>query len=415
LSNDTSHSGKHLKVSLEDIMLAEKIIKPYIQATPLGYSANASLVVGHEVFIKFENFQTTGSFKIRGAANKLSSLTEGERKKGVIAASAGNHAQGVACIAQKLGIKATIVMPEQSPLIKITSTRRFGANVILHGQAYDEAYLHALELQKKFDYTFVHPFEDEKIIAGQGTLGLEIFKECPDADSIFISVGGGGLLAGVATALKALNPNIKIIGVQASGAESMARSFHDHKVLLEPSKVSTIADGIAVKRPSAHMYEDFISKLCDDFLTVSEDEIAEAIVFLMERAKTVTEGAGAVSLAALMSKRTKLIGLKKSIALISGGNIDLNIIERVIDRGMQKSGRLVRILVSAPDVPGSLNKLTQVIAEKRANVLQVNHNRLGDRLGLRETLIEFTLETTGRDQIEEIRAAFEALGAKIHS
>ena len=363
-------------------------------------------------FLKFENFQTTGSFKIRGAASKISSLSPLERSHGVIAASAGNHAQGVACIARKLGVKATIVMPELSPLIKIASTKRFGAEVILRGQNFDEAYEYALTLQKQQGYTFVHPFEDEKIIAGQGTLGLEIFKDCPDADSIFIPVGGGGLLAGVATALKALNPKIKIIGVQAAGADSMAQSFHNHKVLLEPAKVSTIADGVAVKRPSPQMYKDFISTLCDDFLTVSENEIAEAVVFLMERAKTVVEGAGAVSQAALMSKRTKLT-LKKSISLLSGGNIDLNILERVIDRGMQKQGRLARIQVAAPDIPGTLTRLTQLIANKSANVLQINHNRLGDRIGLRETLIEFTLETTGVNQIEEIKAGFEALGAKI--
>ena len=404
--------GATLRVTIDDIHEAEKIVRPFIQHTPLGFSANASQAVGHDVFLKFENFQTTGSFKIRGAASKISSLSPLERSHGVIAASAGNHAQGVACIARKLGVKATIVMPELSPLIKIASTKRFGAEVILRGQNFDEAYEYALTLQKQQGYTFVHPFEDEKIIAGQGTLGLEIFKDCPDADSIFIPVGGGGLLAGVATALKALNPKIKIIGVQAAGADSMAQSFHNHKVLLEPAKVSTIADGVAVKRPSPQMYKDFISTLCDDFLTVSENEIAEAVVFLMERAKTVVEGAGAVSQAALMSKRTKLT-LKKSISLLSGGNIDLNILERVIDRGMQKQGRLARIQVAAPDIPGTLTRLTQLIANKSANVLQINHNRLGDRIGLRETLIEFTLETTGVNQIEEIKAGFEALGAKI--
>jgi threonine dehydratase len=405
-------SEKHLKVTIDDVNAAEIVVRPFIQKTPLGFSSNATNAVGHEVYFKLENFQTTGSFKIRGAANKLLSLSDVERKNGVIAASAGNHAQGVACIAQKLGIKATIVMPDLSPLIKIASTRRFGAEVILHGQLYDEAYEKALILQKQNGFTFVHPFEDEKIIAGQGTLGLEIFEDCPDADSVFIPVGGGGLLAGVATALKALNPRIKIIGVQANGASSMARSFSEKSVKLEPSKVSTIADGIAVKRPSASMYNDFISQLCDDFITVSEDEIAESVVFLMERAKTVSEGAGAVSLAALMSRKTNL-KLKKSVALISGGNIDLNILERVIERGMQKLGRLAKIQVASPDVPGSLTRLTQLIADKKANILQINHNRLGEKIGLRETLIEFTLETTGSQQIEEIKAGFEKLGAKV--
>ncbi|MDZ4676156.1 MAG: threonine ammonia-lyase [Oligoflexia bacterium] len=399
-------------MTLADIQKASLLIKPHINRTTLEYSANCSKLSGFDVFLKYENFQLTGSFKIRGAANKLIQLTDAEKKAGVIAASAGNHAQGVACIAQKLGIKATIVMPEQSPLIKVVSTKRFGAEVILKGVAYDEAYQHALTLQKISGAIFIHPFEDEKIIAGQGTIGLEIFEDIPDAEVVFIPIGGGGLLSGIAIALKSLNPKIKIIGVQAVGADSMAQSFRDKKLVMELKPVSTIADGIAVKRPSQVMYDSFISKLCDDVVTVSDDEIAKIIVFLMERAKTVVEGAGASSLAALVAHKDKF-KCKKAVALLSGGNIDLNMLERIIDRGFQVSGRLAKITVAAPDVPGTLNKLTTLIAEKRANVLQINHNRMSDRIHLRETIIEFTLETTGQDQIDEIKKGFVALGSKV--
>lgn len=401
-----------MKVSFKDIQKAQEAVQPYVRHTLLDYSASCSQIAGAEVFLKFENLQQTGSFKIRGAANKLSSLSPGERKAGVVAASAGNHAQGVAYVAQRLQTKAVIVMPEQSPLIKVVSTRRFGAEVILKGNNYDEAYEHALSLQKKNGYVFVHPFEDEAVIAGQGTLGMEIHQDCPEADLVFIPVGGGGLVSGVGLALKELNPKIKIVGVQAEGADSMVRSFRAKAIVDPGSSPSTIADGIAVKRPSRAMYSDFISKICDDMVTVTDDEITQTIVFLMERAKTVVEGAGAVGVAALLAHKSGVKG-KKAVAILSGGNIDLNILERIIDRGLQVAGRLARILVSAPDVPGSLNKLTQMIADKKANILQVNHNRISERIHLKETLIEFTLETTGPEQIEEIKKGFESLGSTV--
>ncbi|MCC6278577.1 MAG: threonine ammonia-lyase [Oligoflexia bacterium] len=400
-----------MKVSIKDIQEAEKKIREHIVTTPLDLSRSATTHLGESVYLKFENLQLTGSFKIRGAASKLSSLSSQEAQRGVIAASAGNHAQGVACMAHKLGIKATIVMPEASPLIKVLSTQRFGPEIILKGSNYDEAYAHALELQKSRGLVFVHPFEDEKVIAGQGTCGLEIQNQLPDVDVVYCAVGGGGWISGVATALKAFNPKIKIIGVQAAGAKSMHDSFKSKKIVTLEKPVSTIADGIAVKRPSAVMYEQFISRLVDDMVTVSEDEIAHAIVFLMERAKTVVEGAGAASFAALMNKRS-IIG-KKNLALLSGGNIDLNIIERVIDRGLQASGRLSRITVAAPDIPGTLNRLTTLIAERKANILQINHNRVSDRIALRETMIEFILESSGLEQIRLIKEDFERAGVKI--
>lgn len=403
-----------MKVTLDDIKKAEETIRPYIIHTLLEYSESSSKMAGFDVLLKFENLQRTGSFKIRGAANKLAHLSEAEKKAGVVAASAGNHAQGVACMAQKMGIKATIFMPELSPLIKVVSTKRFGAEVILKGSSYDEAYANAKEFQKKHGATFIHPFEDERIIAGQGTIGLEIFADCPEVDAVFIAIGGGGLLSGVATALKALNPHIKVIGVQAEGADSMARSFHSHHIELPPSatKISTIADGIAVKQPSQVMYDDFISKVCDDVVTVNDDEIAKTVVFLMERAKAVVEGAGAAGLAALLAHKTK-IKPKKAVALLGGGNIDLNLIERIIDRGSQAAGRIAKFTVVAADIPGTLNRLTSLIAEKKANVLQINQTRLSEKISLKEILIEFTLETTGLEHVQSIKEGIKSLGFAI--
>lgn len=401
-----------MKVKFEDILKAQNNIKPIIKDTPLRHSLTYSEMMGFGVYLKLENFQRTGSFKIRGAANKLLQLSDSEKKKGVIAASAGNHAQGVACVAKLLKMKAVIVMPEKSPLIKVLSTKRFGAEVILKGENYDEAFEYSQTLQKKDGYTFVHPYQDEQIIAGQGTIGCEIFEDLKDATTVYISIGGGGLISGVATALKHLNPKIKIIGVQAHGASSMAESFKNKELIVNKKQVSTIADGIAVKKPSEEMYKSFISKLCDDVVTVTDEEIAQSIVLLMERNKTIVEGAGAAPLAALLNKKSKVIG-NKAVVVISGGNIDLNLIERVIDRGLQVSGRLSRIVVASPDVPGAMHRLTSLIAEKGANILDITHSRVSDRIFLKETLIEFTLETTGPEQVKEIRDGFEKMGFRL--
>jgi threonine dehydratase len=294
----------------------------------------------------------------------------------------------------------------------VVSTKRFGAEVILHGASYDEASEYAIALQKKEGYVFIHPFEDELVIAGQGTLGLELYKDLPDADTVYIPIGGGGLLAGTATALRALNPKVQIVGVQAENFDSMVQSIRQKRLVIQGHQGTSIADGIAVKKPSARMYEDFLRHLVDDVVTVTDDDLARTIVFLMERAKTLVEGAGAAGLAALLSGRSKLKS-KKSIAVLGGGNIDLNTLERVIDRGFQVAGRLAKITVTVRDVPGTLNRLTGLIAEKKANVLQIHHNRVSDRIGLRETSIEFTLETTGHEQIMDIRQGFEALGARL--
>lgn len=400
-----------MKVSIEDVQKARKVISSTIRETEIDKSYSASQLLGSEVFFKYENTQFTGSFKLRGALNKIASLTEAERKAGVVASSAGNHAQGVAFSATKNKVKSTIVMPVQAPLIKVSATRGYGAEVILHGEFYDEAFEKAKELEKEKGYTFVHPYEDPYIIAGQGTIGLEILEKLPDLNSIIVPIGGGGLISGIATVIKSINPKCKVYGVQSLQASSMTQLFN-HLPLKEPAKkISTIADGIAIKKPSKKIYEYFISKLVDDIFTVTDDQIADAMVFLLERSKTVTEGSGAAGVAALLHKKINLG--KKTCVVLSGGNIDLNIISKVIERGQISKGRLVELSVVVDDVPGNLSKLTKVIAEKRANILQVNHDRLTEGLYLRETKIEFVLETTSPEHILEIRQALIKAGGRI--
>ncbi len=400
-----------MKVSLQDIQKAQAIIGSQVKKTEIDRSISASKLAGSDVYYKFENTQLTGSFKIRGALNKISQLTAEEKAKGVVASSAGNHAQGVALSANKAGVKATIVMPVHAPLVKIQATKDYGAEVILHGEIYDEAYEKARSLEKEFSYTFVHPYEDPLVIAGQGTIGLELHEAIPDLTSVVIPIGGGGMISGIATALKALNPKIKIYGVQSAQTPGMERLYH-HQPLLDARKgIGTIADGIAIKRPSQIMYESFISKLVDDIVTVTDEEIAEAIVFLVERAKTVVEGSGAAGVAALMHRKLNLGA--KSCVLLSGGNIDLNLISKVIDKGLSRKGRLAELSVVVDDMPGNLNRLTKEIAELGANILQVHHDRASHGLGLRETRIDFLLETTSLEHVQQIKVALIKVGARI--
>lgn len=397
--------------NLTSIENARKTIEPFVVRTPLELSFRASQRLGFDLFLKMEQRQRTGSFKIRGAANKLSNLTADEKKRGVIAFSAGNHAQGVASMAQKLGIKAVIVMPQASPLIKVSSTREYGAEVHLHGANIEECQAYLKDLQQKHGYTIVHPFEDPHIISGQGTIGLEIYEDLPDVDAVIIPIGGGGLISGIATALKSKNPKVRIVGVQSSAADGMTRLYQTKVFSQEPKKhYSTIADGIAVKQPSQAMYEDYISKLVDEVATVTEDEIAEAMLFLLEKEKCVVEGAGSVALASLFSGKLSFKP-KKAVAVLSGGNVDSNLIEKVVERGLQRTGRLITLNVRVPDVPGSLTKLTAVIAEKRANIIQIIHSRVSDKLALGETLIELTLETTGFEHIEALKEGLKSAGA----
>lgn len=400
-----------MKVTLEDIQKAQTTIEKLVNYTECDFSRSLSDLLGSDIYLKLENTQKTGSFKIRGASNKITNLTAEEKKRGVIACSAGNHAQGVALSSTLNNVKSTIVMPVNAPIAKIDATKRYGAEVIMHGSMFDEAKDHAFKLAKEQGYVFVHPYEDEKVIAGQGTIGLEIFEQISDLDTVVIPIGGGGLISGISTAIKALNPKIKIIGVQTELVSTMAQMFHTKKFTPLTAPVSTLADGIAVKTPSEEIFKSFIEKNVDEVVTVTEGEIAEAIVFLLERAKTVAEGSGAVTVAAALSRKLSLG--KRTCLVVSGGNIDLNIVSDIINRGQIQRGRLCELSVIVPDVPGSLSRLTQVIAEHRANVLEVHHDRIRSGLNLKETRIEFVLETTSNEHIKKIITALEQAGAKV--
>ena len=408
-----SGGDRLMKVTLEDIQKARQVIKEVIRPTEIDKSHSASALMGTEVFLKFENTQFTGSFKLRGAYNKISSLTSEEKKRGVVASSAGNHAQGVAFSAAKAGVKATIVMPMAAPLIKVEATKSYGAEVISHGEIVDESTTRARELVTEQGFVFVHPYEDEKVIAGQGTIGLEVLERIPDLDSIVIPIGGGGLISGIATAVKAINPKCRVYGVQCAAADGMSRLFHHEAPRPAAKRISTIADGIAIKQPSAVMYQDLLSKLVDDVVAVTDDEIAEAIVFLLERTKTVTEGAGAAGMAGLLNRKLNLS--RKTCVVLSGGNIDLNMVAKVIEKGQIRKGRLCELAVVVDDLPGNLSRMTQAIAALGANVLEVHHDRISSGLFLRETRIEFVLETKNNEHIEQIKQAMVQAGGRILS
>jgi threonine dehydratase len=399
-----------MPVSLSDIESAKKLLTGIIKYTDLDHCPAASDILGSQVYLKFENTQFTGSFKIRGAYNKIMSLTQDEKNRGVVASSAGNHAQGVALSAQRAGVKSTIVMPVQAPLIKVDATKSYGADVILHGEVYDEAYERARELEKSKGFVFVHPYEDPLVIAGQGTIGFEILDKIVDLDSVIIPIGGGGLISGIATVIKTLKPSCKVFGVQSNQTPGMSELFH-HQTVSERRRVATIADGIAIKKPSQKMYENYISRLVDEIVTVSDEEIAEAIVFLLEKAKTVTEGSGAAGMAALFNRKLDLG--KKTCVVLCGGNIDLNIVAKIIEKGLTRKGRLIELSVVVDDLPGSLHKLTGVLADERANILEVRHDRISSNLFLRETRIDITLEVSGLEHIQKIKNALENTGAKI--
>lgn len=400
-----------MKVTINEVLKARETVRPVIRSTELLKSEMLSDQLGADIFLKLENTQHTGSFKLRGAFNKISSLSATEKARGVVASSAGNHAQGVAFSARKAGVKCTIVMPLNAPLVKVEATRGYGAEVILHGEIYDDAFDKAKELEREKGYVFVHPYEDEAVIAGQGTLGLEIFEAQPDLDLVVVPVGGGGLISGVATAIKAKNPKCKIIGVQSDQVDTIARQLRG-EVPSNRARISTIADGIAVKKPSEVMFNSFIKPLVDEIVTVSDDEIAEAIVFLLERHKTVAEGAGAAAMAALLAKKFKPAA--KTGIVICGGNIDLNLIEKILERGLIRKGRLVELSVIVDDLPGNLNRLTKILADNRANILEVHHDRVALGLDLRQTKINFIVETTSLAHVDLIKAAFKEAGARLH-
>jgi threonine dehydratase len=398
-----------LRVSVEDIKQALLRISGVAHKTQANLSRSTSEWLGTQVFLKLENEQTTGSFKIRGALNKISQLSAEERRQGVIAASAGNHAQGVAYSARAAGVSSVVVMPATSPIIKIQATQGYGARVVLFGASFDEAYERSREIQKDEGRVFVHPYEDAQVIAGQGTIGLELLEQIPDLDSVVVPIGGGGLISGIATAVKALRPGCRVYGVVTEKTPGMKQLFEHRKVELTPGPIS-IADGISVKRPSETMYKSFIEPLVDDIVAVSDEEISAAIVFLLERAKTVAEGSGAAALAGA-AKAGWDLG-RKSAVLVCGGNIDLNLISRIIEKGLKKAGRLIRFRVSVDDRPGQLLRLVEAISRQNANILEVWHDRLDRRLALSETFIEILVETRGREHIDSIRKSLVEAGAK---
>lgn len=353
-----------------------------------------------EVYLKPENLQFTGSFKLRGACYKISQLSDEEKQRGVIACSAGNHAQGVALAATKSGIKSLICLPAGAPISKVEATKRYGAEVCLVPGVYDDAYQKALQLREEKGYTFVHPFDDESVIAGQGTIGLEILDEMPDVEAVVVPVGGGGLISGVACAIKSLNPTVKIYGVQAAGAPSMVESLNQKHIERLPS-VSTIADGIAVKEPGVNTFE-LCQRYVDEIVTVSDDEIAAAILALIEQQKMVAEGAGAVSVAAVMFNKVPVKG-KKTVCLVSGGNIDVTILSRVITRGLSKSGRTFAITIDLYDQPGQLSGVCNIIAELGGNIVSVTHERTSASAQVNGCTLRVVMETRNQDHIEQIR------------
>ena len=395
-------------VTIDKIFHASVALKGIIRPTPLAKTAG--IAPECDLYLKPENLQYTGSFKIRGSGYKIAMLTEEEKQHGVIACSAGNHAQGVALAASKCGISSLICLPDSAPISKVEATKGYGAQVCLVKGCYDDAYNKALELKEEHNYTFVHPFDDEYVIAGQGTIGLEIVQEMDDVDAVIVPIGGGGLISGVACAVKSMNPRVKVYGVQAAGAPSMFNSIHSGKIECL-SSVSTIADGIAVKKPGDITFE-MVSKYVDDIALVTEDEISSAILALIEKQKMIAEGAGAVSVAAAMFNKFPIQG-KKVVSLVSGGNIDVTSLNRVIERGLMKSGRSTTLLIELVDKPGQLMDVSRIIAECGGNVTSVHHERNGDTESVNGCYLRLTLETRNYDHVMEITNALRNEGFKI--
>ncbi len=385
-------------ISLEMLYDARRVLKDVARTTPLSEATK----IGKGIYIKSENLQLTGSFKLRGAYYKIHCLTPEEKAKGVIACSAGNHAQGVALSASMSNIKSIICMPAGAPIAKVEATKKYGAEVVLVPGVYDDAYAKAVELTEQNGYTFAHPFNDERVIAGQGTIGLEILEQLSDVDTVVVPIGGGGLISGVAYAIKSIKPECKVIGVQAAGAASMYVS-RKNGAPTELSSVSTIADGIAVKKPGDLTFE-LCSKYVDDIVTVSEDEIASAILKLMECQKTVSEGAGAVSVAAVMFGKVPTEG-KKTVCVVSGGNIDVTMLSRIITKGLSKSGRMCEITTKVMDKPGQLISLLQVVSDTGANIIRVNHSREAKLSDVTNCVVTMVLETRDPEHVKEIENA----------
>lgn len=395
-------------VTLDKVYHAAYVLKNVIRPTDLIYAPNIN--ENSRIYLKPENLQITGSFKVRGAYYKMSQLSDKDKAKGVIACSAGNHAQGVALAATKNNIKSLICLPDAAPISKVEATKKYGAKVCLVEGAYDDAYKKALALKEEKGYTFIHPFDDEDVIAGQGTIGLEILDELPDVDAVIVPVGGGGLISGVAFAIKSLRPECKVYGVQAMGAPSMLKSFHNKKIE-SLSEVSTIADGIAVKTPGETTFS-MVKKYVDEIVTVTDDEISSAILTLIEQKKLIAEGAGAVAVAAALFKKLPLEG-KKAVCLVSGGNIDVTILSRVINRGLMKAGRSVDITIELADKPGQLSGVSKIIARCGGNVVSIYHDRGDLDTDINGCYLRIVMETRDYAHVREIKDALVNAGYKL--
>ncbi len=399
-----------MDLPLREIELAAKRLKNTVHKTNLEKSTTFSNMTGGEIYLKFENQQKTGSFKIRGASNKIAALVERGEVKSVVASSAGNHAQGTAYASKVHGIPATICMPKSTPIAKVEATKGYGANVVLFGDCYDDAYNKALEIVEKEGATFIHPYDDLEVMAGQGTIGIEILEDLPTVDVILVPAGGGGLLAGVTSCIKQINPRVKVIGVQAEGAPAIAKSFAEKKYV-STDYSRTIADGISVKNPGEKTIE-LINKYADDVVTVTESEISEAILHLIERTKQVVEPAGATTLAAVLSGKVDVSG-KKTVCVLSGGNIDVSFITRIIELGLSSRGRKIKFRATLLDIPGSLEHLSRVLSEANANIIMVQYDRMSKDLDPNEAIIHIACEVGGTEHGKKVVEALEKNGYSI--
>lgn len=398
-------------LTLDNVYHARYVLKDAIRQTDLLHSSTLSKMCGCNIYLKTENLQTTGSFKVRGAYYKISKLTDEEKSKGVIACSAGNHAQGVALASKRFGIKSIICMPDGAPISKVEATRGYGAEVVLVPGVYDDAHNEAERLREKYGYTFIHPFDDEDVICGQGTIGLEILEQLKDVDVIVSPVGGGGLISGLAFAVKQLNPKIRVYGVQSAGAASMVNSLEQKKIITLPS-VSTVADGIAVKEPGKITFET-CSKYVDDIVTVTDDEVSMAILTLIERKKMVAEGAGAVAVAAALFNKIPDVEGKNVVCLVSGGNIDVTILSRVINRGLLMSGRQCSLKLELMDKPGQLGRVIEIVGKCGANITNVIHERAKGVTSINACFLKLQIETKDFDHIQHIHDALADAGFKM--
>ena len=401
----TGASTASAAVSLATVQQARERIRQFIYNSPCRHSVELSEMTGQETFLKLDNVQRTGAFKERGAVNKILTLSDEEKRRGVVAASAGNHAQAVAYHACARGIRTQIVMPLMTPLVKVAATKGFGAEVVLHGANYDEAYSYALESCATQGMTFLHPFDDVEVINGQGSIGLELLEQVPDLEAVVVPIGGGGLISGVASAIKESNPKVRVVGVQTERLPSMLRATKaGHPVTIPAS--ATVADGIAVRR-AGDVTLPLVERYVDEIVTVDEEEIANAILVLLEKEKTLAEGAGAVAIASLLQHKTSL-GRQRTAALVCGGNIDVSLLAKIIERGLAKDGRRLRLRIHLTDRPGALHQLTKIIADLRANIVETEYDRTYYGVNLGDTAIDISMETRGPEHIQEILDALNA-------